>query len=71
VQSKFNNAKMVIEVRGTRDRAKFVMPKIWVQFTGFPEELRDSLVIWAVVSIVGVTKDVDMQFTHSHEIARM
>jgi hypothetical protein len=47
------------------------MPKIWVQFTGFPEELRDLLVIWAVVSILGVTKNVDMQFTQAHEIARM
>jgi hypothetical protein len=53
MQSKFNNAKMVIEERGTRDRAKYVMPKIWVQFTGLPDELRDFLVIWVVGSILG------------------
>jgi hypothetical protein len=71
VQSKFNNAKMVIQERGSKDRAKFTMPKIWLQFTGLPEELRDFLVIWAVGSILGITKDVGMPFTRAHEIARL
>jgi hypothetical protein len=71
VQSKFNNAKMVIEERGTRDKAKYVMPKIWVQFTGLPEDLPDFLVIWAVGSILRITNDVDMPFTRAHEISRM
>jgi hypothetical protein len=63
VQSKFNNAKMVIQERGSRDRAKYAMPRIWLQFTGLPEELRDFLVIRVVCSILGITKDVDMPFT--------
>jgi hypothetical protein len=54
-----------------RNRGKYAMPKIWVQFTGLPEELRDFLVIWAMGSILGITKDVDMPFTRVHEIARM
>jgi hypothetical protein len=71
MQSKFNNAKMVIEERGTRDRAKYVMSKIWVQFTGLPDELPDFLVIWAVGSILGITKDVNMMLTRAHKVARM
>jgi hypothetical protein len=71
VQSKFDNAKMVIGERGPRDQAKYVMPKIWVQFTGLPDELRDFLVIWVVGSILGITKDVDMMFTRAHEVTRM
>jgi hypothetical protein len=50
---------------------KFVLPKVWIQFTGLPPHLRDFLIIWVVGSIMGVSKDVDMEFTHRHGISRM
>jgi hypothetical protein len=42
---------------------KFVLLKIWIQFIGMPPHLRDFLIIWAVGSIMVVSKDVDMEFT--------
>jgi hypothetical protein len=40
-------------------KVKLVLPKVWIQFTGLPPHLWDYLILWAV----GVTKDVDMEFT--------
>lgn len=71
VQTKIEGAKLMIEESGTRDKAKGMMPTVWVRFTGLPEELREFLVIWAVGSILGVTKDVDMKFTKERDTARM
>jgi hypothetical protein len=34
-----------------------------VQLTGLPEELRDYPTIWAIRTILEVTKEVDMKFT--------
>jgi hypothetical protein len=39
--------------------------------TGLPGELRDYLTIWAIGTILGVTKDVDMKFTREYERARL
>jgi hypothetical protein len=36
-----------------------------------PSHLHDYLVIWAVGSILGVTKDVDMAFTQRFDISHM
>jgi hypothetical protein len=44
-----------------------VLPRIWVQFNGLPNELCDFFIIWVVGSILGVTKDVDMVFTRKHD----
>lgn len=46
VQMKFN-AKMQIERQEEGNDIKYVMPKVWVQFTGLPLELREFEVIWA------------------------
>jgi hypothetical protein len=48
-----------------------VMPKIWVQFIGLPKELCDFFIIWAVGSILGITKDIDMVFTRKYDICRL
>jgi hypothetical protein len=37
----------------------------------FQKELCDFLIIWAVGSILGTTKNVDMVFTRKHEICRL
>jgi hypothetical protein len=50
---------------------KFVLLKIWIQFIGMPPHLRDFLIIWAVGSIMVVSKDVDMEFTRQHGISWM
>jgi hypothetical protein len=44
------------------------MPKIWVQFIGLPKELCDLFIIWAVGSILGIIKDIDMVFTRKYDI---
>jgi hypothetical protein len=36
-----------------------------------PNELRDYLTIWAIGTILGVTKDVDMRFTRQFNRPRM
>jgi hypothetical protein len=38
--------------------------------TGLPEELRDYPTIWAIWTILGVTKEVDMKFTRSMDRQR-
>jgi hypothetical protein len=71
VHTKFQNAKIKIEERMIDNDVKFVLPKVWIQFTGLPPYLRDYLIIWAVGSIMGVTKEVDMEFTRRHGISRV
>ncbi|CAO2044418.1 unnamed protein product [Urochloa humidicola] len=50
---------------------KFELPKVWIQFTGLPKELKEIEVLWAVGSIFGVTKDVDMGFSRKFEASRI
>jgi hypothetical protein len=47
------------------------MRKIWVQMSRLPSDLRDFLTIWAVGTILGVTKDVDTIFTRMFNTSRM
>lgn len=70
VHTKYN-ATMKIEERVVGHEVKYVMPKVWVQFTGLPIELREFEVIWAVGSILGVTKEVDMKFTRKYDRCRL
>jgi hypothetical protein len=44
---------------------------VGVQMTGLPGELWEYLTIWAIGTILGVTKDGDMKFTHEYERARL
>jgi hypothetical protein len=71
VHSKFQNTKIKIEEGMVDSEVKFVLPKAWIQFTGLPLHLRDYLIIWVVGSIMGVIKEVDMEFTRQHDISRM
>jgi hypothetical protein len=71
VHTKFQNAKLQIEERMLDHEVKYILPKVWIQFTGLPLHLRDYLVIWTVGSILGVTKDVDMSFTKKFELCHM
>jgi hypothetical protein len=61
---------MIIEGDGGF-KFKKVMRKVWVQMTGLLEELRDFPTIWVISTILGVTKDVDMRFTHAFEQSRL
>jgi hypothetical protein len=71
VHSKFNNAKIKIGEMSIDNKVVKVLPKIWVQFNGRPNELSNFFNIWAVGSMLGITKDVDMVFTRKHDICRM
>jgi RNA-binding protein YlmH len=71
VQTKDQKAKLFIEECGGGSNIKQVMSKVWVQMTRLPSELRDFLTIWAIDTILGVTKDVDMNFTRKYNRARL
>jgi hypothetical protein len=68
VQTKFDNAKLKIVEKMIDNKVIKVLPKIWVQIIGHPKELCDFFIIWAVSSILGITKDVDMVFTRKHDV---
>jgi hypothetical protein len=61
--NKNRKAKLLIDELGGGGNIKQVMKKVWMQMGNLPSELRDYLTIWAVRTILGVTKDVDMIFT--------
>jgi hypothetical protein len=71
VQTKFQNAKLKIGERMIDNKVVKVLPRIWVQFNGLPNELCNFFIIWVVGSILGVTKDVDMVFTRKHDICHL
>jgi hypothetical protein len=70
VHTKFG-AQMQVKEDVEGEEIKYEMPKVWVQFTGLPKELREHSVIWAVGSMLGISKDVDMVFTRKFDRARM
>jgi hypothetical protein len=71
VHTKDRKAVLSIEELGGGSNVKQVTRKVWVQMSRLPSELRDFLTIWAVGTILGVTKDVDMSFTRQHNRAKM
>ncbi|PWZ19485.1 hypothetical protein Zm00014a_015921 [Zea mays] len=60
VHTKFG-AQMLIKEEGLGEEIKYEMPKAWVQFTGLPKKLREYSVIWAVGSMLGISKEVDIE----------
>ncbi|PWZ57571.1 hypothetical protein Zm00014a_012430 [Zea mays] len=70
VHTKFG-AQMLVKEEGFGEEIKYEMPKAWVQFTGLPKELREYSVIWAVGSMLGISKEVDMLFTRKFDRARL
>lgn len=71
VHTKVGEVEMEIIETGVGNEVKYVIPKVWVQCKGLPSKLREYLIIWAVGSILGITKAVDMLFTRRYEIARL
>jgi len=71
LHTKFTGVTLRFEESVGGDEVKFAMPKVWVQFTGLPKELREFVTIWAIGSILGVSKAVDMKFTRKHDICRL
>jgi hypothetical protein len=71
LHSKFQNAKLKIEERMVDSEVRYVLPKLWVQFTALSPHLQDFSIIWAIGAILGVTKDVDMVFTRRLDICRL
>jgi hypothetical protein len=69
VHTEFQNAKIKIEERMVDNDVKFMLPKVWIQFLGLPAHLCDYLIIWVAGSILGVTKDMDMEFMRCHGIS--
>jgi hypothetical protein len=69
VQTKDKMAKMMIEESSGGSHYKQALCRVWVQMTGLPGELREYLTIWAIGTIRGVMKDVDMKFTREFERA--
>jgi hypothetical protein len=63
--------KMVREECGGGSSIKQAMRKVWVQMAKLPSEFKDFLTIWAVETILGVTKDVNMPFMRHHNRARL
>jgi hypothetical protein len=51
---------------------KFKLDEVWVRVSGCPYKLRcDYLALFAVGSLIGITKEVDMEFTRRHGVVRM
>uniref|UniRef100_K3Z0T3 CCHC-type domain-containing protein n=1 Tax=Setaria italica TaxID=4555 RepID=K3Z0T3_SETIT len=72
VETKIVKAKMEVHENKETDVYKYEIPKCWVQFRGLPQKLREEVpIIWAVRSILGVTKMVDMRFTKQYDVARL
>ncbi|KAJ1255459.1 hypothetical protein BS78_K215100 [Paspalum vaginatum] len=63
VEAKCTKAKMEFSERKDADEWKYAIPKVWIQFRGLSKELRDFPTIWAIGSILGATRKVDMKFT--------
>jgi hypothetical protein len=71
VHTKDQKAAMIIEELDGGSNVKQVMRKVWVQMSRLPSELCDFLPVWAVGTILGVTKDDDMVFTRKYNRSRM
>jgi hypothetical protein len=70
VQTKDRMAKLIIEDGHGESHYKQALRKVWVQMSDLAGELREYLTIWAINTIIGVTKDMDMKFTHEDDRAR-
>ncbi|CAD6219292.1 unnamed protein product [Miscanthus lutarioriparius] len=63
VEARSAKAKLTISEKKDAEVYKSEIPKVWVQFHGLPSDLRNFPIIWAVGTILGATKMVDMKFT--------
>ena len=63
--------KIRFEKGAENDVFKYEIDKVWMQFRGLPKELWEFPIIWAIGSILGVSRAVDMKFTKKYGRARM
>ena len=71
MDTKTVKGKIRFEKGAENDVFKYEIDKVWVQFRGLPKELREFPIIWAIGSILGVSRAVDMKFTKKYGRARM
>ena len=71
METKTVKGKIEVEKANDNEIYKYEIPKAWVQFRGLPKELRNFDIIWAIGSILGVTKMVDMKFTREFGRSRI
>jgi len=71
MDTKTVKGKIQFEKGTENDVFKYEIDKVWVQFQGLPKELRDFPIIWAIGSILGVSRAVDTKFTKKYGRARM
>jgi len=66
MDTKTVKGKIQFEKGTENDVFKYEIDKVWVQFRGLPKELRDFPIIWAIGSILGVSRAVDTKFTKKY-----
>lgn len=71
IDTKTVQGKIRFEKNKDNEVYKYDIDKLWVQFRGFTKELREFSIIWAIGSILGVPKMVDMKFTKRFRRCRM
>lgn len=72
VEVKCVHVKMEVKEKINKDIWRYEIPKCWVQFHGLSDNLlEETSIIWAVGSILDVTKMVDMSFTKQLCVARI
>ncbi|KAM0879800.1 hypothetical protein ACQ4PT_034019 [Festuca glaucescens] len=54
------------------DEPLYMLPEVWVQVSGIPKDVRDDyLALWALGTLFGKTKAVDMPYTRKHGVLRI
>lgn len=71
MDTKTIKGKIRFEKGVENDVNRYEIDKVWVQFRGLPSELREFPIIWAIGSILGVSKAVDMRFTKTFGRSRL
>lgn len=70
VEARSTKGKLKIGERENMEEYKYEILKVWVQFRRLSKELREFPIIWAIGSILGVTRMVDMKFTKKYGQSR-
>jgi hypothetical protein len=71
MDTKTVKGKIRFEKGAENDVFKYEIDKVWVQFRGLPKELQEFPIIWAIDSILGVPRVVDIKFTKKNGRARL
>jgi hypothetical protein len=71
MDTKLVKGKIKFEKFIEKDVHSYEIDKVWVQFTGLPKEHKVFPIIWAIASILGVPKTVDMNFLKKNGRARL